>query len=488
MIIYDLAALAISFAIEQLLAALTSDRACVLVVKNATDTTWTRNSDSLDDGEWKEPPDVRIPPQSTMICTAQSSSILGVHSAVEGELVYSTNDATVFAKFDNPILGSDSCDLDVKGAAQSRYHREHSCGSGDRPQMLYELFQVHFVDLPPVRGIPSLIQGTFGIRGNFELVCPLADGGLAHFFRDNDQELNWYQGATFAMELGSVEAVSMIQSNYYDAIIFPRPLGHLEVIAMVMRGADLVSGYTYHIWRPSLGQRLDWTNPWQIDNVHGLFGNLALIQSTFGENGNFELVAPLVVGGVGHFWRDNDHGGVWMATPGEFGGDRQPEAVTMIQSNYGVEFPSTHGHLEVVARGRDQLYHFWRDSLDFNWSQSSYIDVATEAAGNPVLIQSTFGSRGNFELVYPLAKGGLAHIWRDNDNGNRWIGPPTEFGQELGRVDAVTMIQSNYYDPGSLGPGHLEVIARSGDRLYFFWRTSSDFRWNGPYLMQLAYW
>ena len=96
--------------------------------------------------------------------------------------------------------------------------------------------------------------------------------------------------------------------------------------------------------------------------------------------------------------------------------------------------------------------------------------------GNPVLIQSRFGSKGNFELVVPLATGGLAHFWRDNDAaGMPWKGPTIFGGPD--KYDALTMIQSNY---GS--PGNLEVIARTNDRLVFFWRDSGpSFIWSGPY-------
>ncbi len=105
-------------------------------------------------------------------------------------------------------------------------------------------------------------------------------------------------------------------------------------------------------------------------------------------------------------------------------------------------------------------------------------------AGNPVLIQSRFGSKGNFELVVPAAGGGLVHLWRNDDNPYLpWSGP-TPFGQSLGAVDAVTMIQSNF---GS--PGNLEVIARVGSQLQFFWRDSGPaFNWNGPFLLLSTEW
>jgi hypothetical protein len=94
----------------------------------------------------------------------------------------------------------------------------------------------------------------------------------------------------------------------------------------------------------------------------------------------------------------------------------------------------------------------------------------------PSMIQSTFGNKGNFELVAPLTSGGLAHWWRDNDDAHlHWYGP-FMFGMNMGKVDAVSLIQSNWGDPG-----HLELVAQADGQLAFFWRDSGpDFRWNGP--------
>jgi hypothetical protein len=47
------------------------------------------------------------------------------------------------------------------------------------------------------------------------------------------------------------------------------------------------------------------------------------------------------------------------------------------------------------------------------------------------------------------------------------------------RIDAVTMIESNF---GS--PGNLEGVARIGDKLAYFLRDSGpSFSWTGPFLM-----
>src|SRR5207247_1759328 len=100
--------------------------------------------------------------------------------------------------------------------------------------------------------------------------------------------------------------------------------------------------------------------------------------------------------------------------------------------------------------------------------------------GNPALIQSRFAAdlgHGNFELLVPLASGGLAAYFRENNTPGLPWETSAIFGQSAGRVDAVSMIQSNFGDPGNL-----EVVARVGDTLQFFFRDSGPrFLWSGPF-------
>jgi hypothetical protein len=74
--------------------------------------------------------------------------------------------------------------------------------------------------------------------------------------------------------------------------------------------------------------------------------------------------------------------------------------------------------------------------------------------------------------------GGLSHVWRNNDDPSYPWSEPTVFGGEVGIVGWVTMIESNFGDPGNL-----EVICGSGSgQLNYFWRDSGPtFTWNGPY-------
>jgi len=70
--------------------------------------------------------------------------------------------------------------------------------------------------------------------------------------------------------------------------------------------------------------------------------------------------------------------------------------------------------------------------------------------GNPVLIQSRFGAQGNFELVAPATDGGVLFMWRNNDDPALPWSAPGRFGETLGTVDEITMIQSNFGSPGNL--------------------------------------
>ncbi|BAZ07615.1 hypothetical protein [Calothrix sp. NIES-3974] len=310
----------------------------------------------------------------------------------------------------------------------------------------------------PALANPVLIQSRFGNQGNFELVVPATNGGFAFYWRDNDNEnLPWQGPILVAQEVGKIDAMTMIQSNFGH-------VGNLEVIARI--GEKLA-----FFWRDCEVEP-QWHGPFFFDAMPAC-GNPVLIQSRFGNQGNFELVVPVVDGGFAFYWRDNDdenlpwQGPVLVAK--EVG---QIDAMTMIQSNFGHV-----GNLEVIARIGEKLAFFWRDcEVEPQWHGPFFFD-AMPACGNPVLIQSRFGNQGNFELVVPVVDGGFAFYWRDNDDENLpWQGPVL-VAKEVGQIDAMTMIQSNF---GHVG--NLEVIARIGEKLAFFWRDCEvEPQWHGPF-------
>ena len=196
-----------------------------------------------------------------------------------------------------------------------------------------------------------------------------------------------------------------------------------------------------------------------------------LIQGRHGARGNFEVVVPSSHGGgLVHLWRDNDNGMAWSG-PSCFGGRARYVATTLIQSNYG-----SPGNLEALATDSDgNLDFFWR--LDrAPWTWSGPFRIASAVRGAPSLVQSRHGVKGNFEVVVPHRDGGLAHLWRDNDNAMRWSAPG-RFGGAARYVGA-SLIQSNYGRPGNL-----EVVATDeAGNLDFFWRLDrSPWTWSGPF-------
>ncbi|HEX6370092.1 MAG TPA: galactose oxidase-like domain-containing protein [Longimicrobium sp.] len=300
----------------------------------------------------------------------------------------------------------------------------------------------------PTRSSGILVQSNWGTKGNFEVVAPVGLGGMVHLWRNNDAAgFPWAPPTWFGA--GAVQAAALVRSNYGSP-------ANLEVVARV--GGELSHFYRANdlIWRRVKAF------------ASGASGTPAFIQSTWGTNGNFEVVAPLAAGGLAHWWRNNDAAAQTWSAPAKFGGTTRYEAVALIQSSYG-----SPGNLEVVARTGSVLHHFWRGA-DLQWHGPG--QIATGVAGAPALIEGTWGAApsrpGNFELVSPLAAGGLGHWWRSNDASQAWSGP-APFG--AGAVDAVGLVQGNF---GS--PGNLEVVARVGARLEHYYRDSATFAWKGP--------
>ncbi|MCK9893884.1 hypothetical protein [Frankia sp. AgB32] len=305
-----------------------------------------------------------------------------------------------------------------------------------------------------VGGNPVLVQSKgLGKVGNFEVVVPSKFSGLTHVWRDNDATgYPWRDPWQTAQALGPVDAVTMIQSTLANP-------GPLEVAVRV--GSTLS-----FLWRDSTGA-FAWHPPTTL--FQGVRGVPSLIQSRLGTKGNFELLVPAADVGLQHLWRNHDvHGYPWSA-PKLFGANLgKVDAVSLIHGTLG----GGAGMLEAVARVGSRLVHLTRDNTAV-WRTGPVFGEGV--AGNPALIQSSFGDGShNFEVVTPAAGGGLIHYYRNNSASTpAWSGP-RPFAPTLGKVDAVSMIQSNF-------DGHLEVLARVGDELHMLWRSSgASATWSVP--------
>lgn len=298
----------------------------------------------------------------------------------------------------------------------------------------------------------SLVQSTFGAAGNFEVVLPRAQGGgAAHWWRDNDHPtLPWHGPSMPFGCAGDLGGLALVQSTFGP--------GNLEVVAT--EGHHLC-----HTARVLHNGAWTWLTPSSLPGSVVAGSAPGLIQGPHGLPRNFEVVAPLAGGGLGHWWRDNSHPAFPWNGPAPFAGAAgQFEAATLVHGHHS-------GHLEVVARTGGELQHWWRDGSGV-WHQSA--SVAAGVVGHHDLTQSLFmfGAAANYEVVAPLAGGGMGHWWANpTAPALTWSGP-TVFGS--GDVRSVGLIQSRH--------GNLEVVARFDDHLEHWWRESTPpFDWHGPH-------
>ena len=186
----------------------------------------------------------------------------------------------------------------------------------------------------PVRagGPPALIRGRFGPSGNLELIVPRSSCGLSHFWRDGNPTGPWREAPQPATG-GVWTGVALIHSSY----------GNLEL-------AGVVDGRLVALWQKGLGGAWSDPKPLSVEAT----GRPALLQSSRGNPGNFELVAVQRDGCLCQLIRNNDTPECRWSFPSFFGRDFQYDDVTMIESSYG--------RLEVFARvrGRGRFVHYRR--------------------------------------------------------------------------------------------------------------------------------
>jgi hypothetical protein len=250
-----------------------------------------------------------------------------------------------------------------------------------------------------------LIQSTFGNPGNFEVVVGEGDQ-LCHYYRNNSVPGHpWSKTQCFGDNIASNPA--LIQSRWPG-----KPIGSFEVV--VREGVQLC-----HYYRSNVTPGYPW-------NKTACFGEgadsaPALIQSSFGNPGNFEVVVK-EGDRLCHYYRNNGvPGHPWSKTQC-FGGpvDSTP---ALVQSRWPGK---PIGSFEVVVREQDQLCHYYRSNVTprYPWSRTTCFGEGITTA--PALIQSTFGNPGNFDVVVGRTTDdgtqGLQHYYRANGTpGYPWV-------------------------------------------------------------------
>ena len=183
--------------------------------------------------------------------------------------------------------------------------------------------------------------------------------------------------------------MSLVQSSFG----IPQSTGNFEVLVRVRDGI-------YHFWRTSdlVNNRFQWNGPGRLLDQNGspilasgVSGNPAVIQSHFGEQGNFELAVPAALNGFYYTSRDNDDPrlpwGKEIPDDVELVGANlgHIDSVSLIQSNFGTNNNSPY-NFEVIVSAGGGLYQFWctydAQNNRFQWNGPIQI---LDQNGRPVL-------------------------------------------------------------------------------------------------------
>ena len=205
----------------------------------------------------------------------------------------------------------------------------------------------------------------------------------------------------------------------------------------------------------------------------------AMLQSTHGIKGNFELAMPCKKNGIALYCRNNDpiEDKVWYgpdiqqwSAPSQMGKGKI-KGLAMMQSNYGIT-----GNLEIVAVDKNTLVHYWRnDDGDMKWNGP--FKIADGVQGVPSLIQTGAG-KGSFEVVVGKKGGnGLLHFRRNNNISPLAWQLVHSFGS--GNVSGCSLIQLDT----ARNSGDLELVAVVGTQLVHYRLPAGNSRWQDPTIL-----
>ena len=205
-----------------------------------------------------------------------------------------------------------------------------------------------------VSGNPVIFTAFINLEREEQLIVPLASGGLAHYWGYSGEAVIWNGPSIFGTELGKIDAVTGIQSSFHDPSGDYRP-ANLEVVVRA-------GGQLYYYWRDA-GPAFHWNGPFPIVQELLVWGNPVLVQGPFGVlEKNFELVVPLVNGGIAHYWRDNETAGFPWRGPTVFGTDiGRFDALAMAIGSYPTS-PTQQNTIQVIARWQEQFFFYYREA------------------------------------------------------------------------------------------------------------------------------
>jgi hypothetical protein len=283
----------------------------------------------------------------------------------------------------------------------------------------------------------SLIQSTFGVPGNFEVVLtrplPSGSGEVQHYWRENDRpDKPWRRGSIITY--GATGPACIVQTHDSS----------LHVVAAMQ------NALVHFRMDPA---SLKWN--WVATFAFGATGAAGLCQNR--ENQNLEAVAlhgRLLI----HHWFDQAS---WHADA--IITDHATGAPALIQNR--------NRNLEVLVPEANKLVLYFRDEQDpqRRWKPGG---VVSQQATNPgSFVQAVYGppDNPNFEAVVPEGDQ-LRHYWRDHSqNGLPWI-PGTVITSRRGPVHAASIATTN------VKGNNLDVLVEEGNSVFHYYRTE-EMRW-----------
>jgi hypothetical protein len=351
---------------------------------------------------------------------------------------------------------------------------------------------------------PVLIRSTLGQYSNNWEILVQVGGQLCHYYKEGNEDgrnpdVNWIEGQCFGNNITS--APGFIQSNFGTD---DGGKGNFEVV-VVEDSNKLCHYYRSHKNYPDKVGKFQQSEC--FETTSSIFPTApALIQSTFGTRGNFEVVVQLD-GQFCHYYRINDRrkgvdGFRWGKS--ECKGDNITSAPALIQSTFGT---SDIKNFEVVVQQGDKLSHWSRDNnmQDLPWYEREDEFVTS----NPInideagvtLIQQDIDVNGSTQrnfIVAGVQSNGKACIWkRNNDIDNEdWnfrcianypvsaglevkgplppSGRPALLGNKVSNENGLELIVfrncDNYCDEFPVTLQHYSTIARMGEQ------TDGDFK------------
>ncbi|MBP0632920.1 hypothetical protein [Cupriavidus sp. AcVe19-1a] len=327
-----------------------------------------------------------------------------------------------------------------------------------------------------------LTRSRGGQSGNFEVVIPWPDGGLAHFWRDNDDPAKTWHGPTI-FGRGRYQGASVIESDFRT---FDARLGNLEVVAVAENGD------AEHWWREN-GGTFRWSQaPTVVAGASQGVPALAYSGARFKGSGfffdldahgpsEFFVVIPSKGGGFNMFRRRNDE------RPNLFGsGSTLPNGWEQISSP-----PVFSSISSAILRDRDFVglglaLTTLKNITTFAGWKAMREGVEFDIVSGDILVcgGSSEGALSILEWSYTRNRPGevSGQLWIDATS----LTLPTPLGHELrpfrGRP---AIIQADYGldEIGEIGGffgddaeyGNLEVVApaKAGGLLHF-WRDNGD--------------